>query len=215
MKGFDLRLVVRALIAPTGCVSGEAELGDSELSLFVEDSLISGRERHRPALRRRADTMLRRGVGLMAAFGVAACTARAPEVAVPVRFDTATVWFHTGADSVSMTAEVARTQAQRERGLAGRSSLPRDAGMLFEFDAMQSPEDGFWMWGAQVPLDVAFIDADREIRRIVTMEVCEARMDDCPNHPAGIEYASAVEANAGWFRRNGIDVGDTVSISHR
>lgn len=159
--------------------------------------------------------MGRRLLFLILACGAGACGSRAPDVAAPVRFDTATVWFYTGGDSVALSAEVARTQPQRELGLAGRTSLEPDAGMLFEFDEIQAPEDGFWMWEALIPLDVAFIDADRMIRRIVTMQVCGDRMDDCPNHPAGIEYATAVEANAGWFRRNGIEVGDAVSISSR
>lgn len=149
---------------------------------------------------------------LLFACTVGACAMRAPEAAGPVRFDTVTVWFHTGADSVPLSAEVARTQAQRELGLAGRSTLARDAGMLFEFDATQSAENGFWMWETVIPLDVAFIDSGGAVGRIVSMDVCGDREDDCPNHPAGIEHVMAVEANLGWFRRNGIEVGDEVSI---
>lgn len=159
--------------------------------------------------------MLRRFLVLTVAFGVAACASGAPDVATPVRFDTSTVWFHTSGDSVALTVEVARTQVQRELGLAGRASLAPDTGMLFEFDAIQSPDDGFWMWETLIPLDVAFIDSDRTIRRIVTMDVCGDRMDDCPNHPAGVEYVMAVEVHAGWFGRNGVEVGDRLSVSSR
>ncbi|MHB8710032.1 MAG: DUF192 domain-containing protein [Minisyncoccota bacterium] len=57
---------------------------------------------------------------------------------------------------VSLSIEYATTEAARERGLGGRTSIPDDYGMLFVF-----PKDdyyGFWMKDTLVPLDMFWLD---------------------------------------------------------
>ena len=51
---------------------------------------------------------------------------------------------------------VAETPAQRERGLSGMLSLPRDEGMLFLFD--QSDTFTFWMPDMHFSIDMVWID---------------------------------------------------------
>lgn len=133
----------------------------------------------------------------------------------PVHFDTATAWFHMEGDSVSLLVEIASSAEQRAFGLSRRPSLDAASGMLFEFDTIRSAEHGFWMWRTNMPLDIAFIDEDGVVRQILGMEVCGSRAESCPEHPPGVEYSNALEANLGWFAENGVEVGDRVSIVRR
>lgn len=53
-------------------------------------------------------------------------------------------------DGISVRAEMARTEAEREYGLTGRSTLPQDRAMLFIY-----PHAGrypFWMYYCKIPL---------------------------------------------------------------
>jgi uncharacterized membrane protein (UPF0127 family) len=70
--------------------------------------------------------------------------------------------------SAVFTVEVARTDAQRERGLMHRRSLGRREGMLFVFDADQRL--AFWMKDTLVPLSIAFLTSEGRILQIEDME---------------------------------------------
>jgi len=130
-----------------------------------------------------------------------------------VTFDTASVWVHSDTDSTALLVEVAATFAQQSVGLSGRSRLDRDSGMLFVFDSIRPDTTGFWMWQTAVPLDVAYLDQEGVILRIVGMEPCDGwNEDDCTLYFAEVEYARALEVNRGWFARNGIGVGDRVRV---
>lgn len=63
-----------------------------------------------------------------------------------------------------ISAEVAATPLDRERGLMFRKSLQKDYGMLFVFPAEQPMQ--FWMKNTWVSLDIVFIGADKKITRV-------------------------------------------------
>lgn len=65
--------------------------------------------------------------------------------------------------------EVALNDAQRRRGLMGRTSVAGNGGMLFVFPDEQVRT--FWMRNCLVPLDVVFINDERRITAIHTMAV--------------------------------------------
>lgn len=98
---------------------------------------------------------------------------------------------------------VCQTPQSRQRGLMFKKSLPPDEGMLFVF-----PQEGchpFWMKNTYIPLSIAFINRDLEIIQIDEMEP----LDTTSHTPLGpILYA--LETNKGWFKSNGIKVGDRV-----
>lgn len=112
-----------------------------------------------------------------------------------------------------LSVEVARTQAQRQKGLMGREVLPADHGMLFTYEREQSAHNGFWMYRTLIALDIAFIDSSGTIVAMMTMPPCESSSpSDCRAYAPGKPYHAALEVNAGYFEQRGINVGDCVSI---
>ncbi len=119
---------------------------------------------------------------------------------------------HTAEGRQRFDVEVARTLAERSRGLMARDHLDQDAGMLFLYRSTQSPRSGFWMYRTRIPLDIAFIDEDERIAAISTMWPCGSEKPaECPVTYPGLPYRAALEVNAGLFERLGIVEGDCVS----
>jgi uncharacterized protein len=156
--------------------------------------------------------LLRRAAAVGAASIVWACAPAANRPAPAVAFDSTRVWVVQGTDSTRLSVEVARSEREYEVGLSGRASLDPDRGMLFEFHAMRSGDDGFWMLDTLVPLDIAFMDERGVIVRILSMDVCDAPNpdEDCPGYFPRVPYASALEVGRGWFAAHGIAVGARV-----
>lgn len=62
----------------------------------------------------------------------------------------------------------ARTDQEKEQGLQGITDLPQDQGMIFYFD---HPQDvSMWMKGTLIPLDIIFINEDKEVISVVQGE---------------------------------------------
>ncbi len=106
----------------------------------------------------------------------------------------------------SVTAEPAVTPAQRSYGLQGRTGLPEDHGMLFVFRRALRPR--FVMKSVSFPLSIAFIRGDGVIADIRHMDPGD-RWGVEPDVP--VNYV--LEMERGWFRRNGVGEGDTVSAA--
>jgi len=120
---------------------------------------------------------------------------------------TATITTRSGA-KVVVQVEIARTSAERQRGLMYRRTLPAKAGMVFVFS--QAVSNGFWMKNTLIPLDIAFYDGRGRILRILTMQPC--RRDPCRVYEPGVSYRAALEVNAGSFRRWEVKAGDRIVV---
>lgn len=129
--------------------------------------------------------------------GAASCNRSAPPPTVTIG---TTTW----------TVEIAATKDQRFQGLSDRPRLEPGHGMLFVFNEAQ--EQVFCMRRCLIPLDIAFIGADRKVVRTDTMKV----------EPYGREeytyssYAPALyvlEVNAGELQRAGVKPGDLVTFA--
>ncbi|MDV6317620.1 DUF192 domain-containing protein [Chromohalobacter sp. HP20-39] len=114
----------------------------------------------------------------------------------------------------TLSVEVARQADERATGLMNRDTLAPDAGMLFVYPRQQPPEAAFWMYRTRIPLDIAFLGAGGEVRAIRHMRPCQAESSaECPSYAAGAPFRAALEVNAGYFRRHGIEVGDRLPIA--
>jgi uncharacterized membrane protein (UPF0127 family) len=119
--------------------------------------------------------------------------------------DTNSVSIHSKAGkSVKLRVEIADDEAEREKGLSGRTQLAADAGMLFLLDDRHA---GFWMLNTLIPLSAAFISRCGEIVAIVEMQPNSLEIHNTPR-----DYRFGLEANAGWYAKNGIAAGDKVEI---
>ena len=100
--------------------------------------------------------------------------------------------------------EVARTEAEQDRGLMFRTSLPEDGGMLFPF---AKPRIGsFWMKNTLIPLDMIFIRADGSIARIAANTTPHS-LDPVSS---GEPIAAVLELRGGRSAELGIREGDRV-----
>ncbi|QOR39858.1 DUF192 domain-containing protein [Billgrantia diversa] len=119
---------------------------------------------------------------------------------------------HAGSERHRLEVELARTSAERQKGLMDRDRLAADAGMLFLYEEQQPAAGGFWMYRTRIPLDIAFIDASGRIATLHTMQPCLSRNPyDCPVTIAGATYHAALEVNAGYFEERGIEEGACVT----
>ena len=108
-------------------------------------------------------------------------------------------------ERVEVPVEIPATDAERERGLMGRTALPEDAGMLFVFD--QEQQLSFWMKDTLIPLSIAYIDGGGRIVDIQDMQP----LDETP-HPSAEPARYALEVNQGFFAARGIQVGDRAEL---
>jgi hypothetical protein len=67
-----------------------------------------------------------------------------------------------------LTVEVARTDAQRERGLMGRKGIGPREGMIFVFE--KDDHLSFWMKNTPTALSIAFLSAEGKVLQIEDME---------------------------------------------
>jgi len=107
--------------------------------------------------------------------------------------------------TVTLSAEVAKTELERNRGLMYRSSLRDGEGMLFVFDTDQMVS--FWMKNTKVPLSIAYILSDGTIVQLLDL----APYSEEPR-PSERSIRYALEVPQGWFSRVGVHVGDKVEI---
>jgi uncharacterized protein len=109
------------------------------------------------------------------------------------------------AAGASVWVELARTDAERQRGLMGRAHLPDGEGMLFVFPAPVTA--AFWMKDTPLPLSIAFIDERGTVIDIQDMQP----FDESLHYPAAA-YQYALEVPQGWFARAGVTVGQQARL---
>jgi hypothetical protein len=102
--------------------------------------------------------------------------------------------------------EVARTDAQRARGLMFRDRLETDWGMLFVFNRQETLR--FWMKNTRIPLSIAFLDDGLVVRDIQDMEPFDERA-----HLSKAPARYALEMERGWFARRNIAPGTVAKFS--
>lgn len=104
---------------------------------------------------------------------------------------------------------VADTEAERAQGLSGVEKLSPDGGLLMDFEA----DDywGIWMKDMKIPLDIIWIDADKQVVYIVKNAAPELSTDSVMQPKSQARYV--LELPAGSVDKSGIKTGQTVDFS--
>ena len=106
---------------------------------------------------------------------------------------------------VVFNIEIADSEVERAQGLSGRTSLPLDQGLLFEFSTANWP--GFWMKDMNFPIDIVWINENWQI-------VDLTKNFEPKSYPQIIFPKSAVkyvlEINADLINKNDFKIGDEV-----
>lgn len=135
-------------------------------------------------------------LALSLALPIAACSRDASEEAIVA---TIPLTITMAGQVHRFDVEVARTDAEQDRGLMFRTSLPEGGGMIFPFE---KPRIGsFWMKNTLIPLDMIFIRADGGIDRIAENTIPESLEPVV----SGGEVSAVLELAGGTAARLGID----------
>ncbi len=108
-------------------------------------------------------------------------------------------------------AEIAKTKAQRMKGLMFRENLAQDRAMLFVFE--NTGVHNFWMKNCKIPLDIIWLD--EEYRVVAKKENCQpCTKGDCPSIQPGVSAKYVLEISAGLASQIGLTEGSYLSISN-
>lgn len=156
----------------------------------------------------RRTTTTRRALLATAAALVAtsvAAWAQPTQVQNRITFETAELFIESGGQRHRFAIEMADSDERRALGLMYRTSLPADAGMLFDFKVDQPV--AMWMRNTRIPLDMLFIARDGRIVNIAerTVPFSETSI------PSKGPVRAVLELNGGTSARLGIKPGDRVS----
>jgi uncharacterized membrane protein (UPF0127 family) len=102
-----------------------------------------------------------------------------------------------------LTVEVARSEAEREKGLMYRKSLGLREGMLFVFE--KEEHLAFWMKDTPLPLSIAFLSSSGKILQIEEMQPFSL-----DQKRSRISARYALEMAKGAFQEIGAKEGDMV-----
>ncbi|VVB66663.1 putative ACR [Candidatus Gugararchaeum adminiculabundum] len=100
-------------------------------------------------------------------------------------------------NGTKILVEIADKPTMLEQGLMGRTELCDNCGMLFVYN--QDVQDGYWMRGMRMRIDIAFLDENyRPVKIYQNLPVCE--MDPCQIYYPGKPYRYVLEVNANKSR---------------
>jgi len=110
--------------------------------------------------------------------------------------------------STEIKAEIADTNLKRIKGLMFRKALPENEGMLFVFE--KEDYHTFWMMNMSFPIDIVWINKDKEIIDIVkNAQPC--RISCTSFRPKNIALY-VLEVNANFTDKRNIQIGSKVEF---
>ncbi len=106
-----------------------------------------------------------------------------------------------------LKVKIADTENKLQIGLMYVKKLAPNEGMLFVFDKVD--KHCFWMKNTYIPLDIAFIDENKTIVDIQSMQSLSLETH-CPKYNK-IKYA--LEVNKNWFKNNLIKINSKLNFN--
>lgn len=117
-----------------------------------------------------------------------------------------------GGLATTVAVEVVWRDADRQRGLGGRTVLGENAGMLFVYK--DDRPRAFWMKDCYIGLDIAYLDAAGTVVKLATLPPgAGAAPGAIPQAPSVKPCRYVLEVSAGWFSRRGLREGAVVDVS--
>lgn len=111
----------------------------------------------------------------------------------------------------TLSVEIANTDASRELGLSGRTSIADNNGMLFDFTNTPLSMPGFWMKDMKFNIDIIWIN-NGKIIGINSNVPAPLDNTNLPIYKPTGEITQVLEVASGWCTRYNIKIGDSVKI---
>lgn len=138
---------------------------------------------------------------LLFTFTLISCSAKN----LPVKTITIT---RADGSTITVEAELAIKPEERNFGFMERKKIPDGTGMLFIFESDQILS--FWMKNTPHPLSIAYIDSKGVIKNIYDMTPFSL---SSISSTVSVRYA--LEVPQGWFKKNNIQEGDSISLDFK
>tara|TARA_X000000950_G_scaffold250515_1_gene311242 strand:- start:2036 stop:2488 length:453 start_codon:yes stop_codon:yes gene_type:complete len=125
-----------------------------------------------------------------------------PKLSFSKEYTTLTIL--TAQNKANFLVEIAKNSKERKKGLMNRTTLHREAGMLFVFSKERNIS--IWMKNTYFPLDIIFISKNKIIKKII--ESAKPLEEKIYSSDSPARYA--LEVNAGVVREFNIEIGNKV-----
>ena len=114
---------------------------------------------------------------------------------------------------IPLVLEIAAEPAARGKGLSGRTALRDDDGMIFLYGVAESRS--FWMMDCLIGLDIAFLDDERRVMNVVSLDPPRAGATESEVGRAQSAGAAryVLEMRKGWFAEKNVGPGAHVVFS--
>jgi hypothetical protein len=106
--------------------------------------------------------------------------------------------------------ELAKTEAERDKGLMNVAQLDKNKGMFFIFD-----KEGiypFWMKNTLIPLDIVWIDNNYKVV-FISQNVQPCKSLICPSVMPESKARYVLEVNAGIVEQINLKLGDEIKLN--
>jgi len=112
---------------------------------------------------------------------------------------------------VIIQAELADTPRKRAEGLMFREHLPKHRGMLFTFG--QAQPWIFWMKNTRIPLDIIWMNDNKQVIHIAhQVPVCTRTDDGCPQYQPNDAALYVLELGGGEAERLKLEKGSKLQF---
>jgi uncharacterized protein len=109
-----------------------------------------------------------------------------------------------------LTADLALTNEQKEKGLSVKDKLKESEAMLFIFE--ESAQHSFWMKDVKFPIDIIWLDSDGKVGHIEqNLQPCVSVLI-CISYSPDIDSQYVLETVAGFTQRRNISVGTDIDF---